>query len=645
MRKDEFNCFVSIAVDKFGAGLADLDGCVRDAEQLREVFGRRGWLAPWFTRGQVGKDNVLDWLKRLDTPDDSDFREINIVIFIATHGCSDGADNYLATHGCAETAYGDMIRTGELRKSLNTAIRNIKEKNHHARCRVLYIVDACRSPIPKGSVASQRGAKEKPDGNGEQSRTTQVREREWQAYRNIREELGRTDTDLPYDTLFWFSCADNCDAWEIPVGKHKRGLFAYSLEQELRSQEHARFWELMIATNEKVRHHSGQEQTPHVSGAIEVVLDIPLREVASTGEGRTSEVLSPPGTEPPERGASSRRHVLWAVVASAALVLSVWAGVEILQRAGGRAAVTPPNLAPLSPVNQEDPEASPPESHSPSTPHSPSDFSQRSADYGSVAGADHGALQPSGLSAPPGLLSQEIKWLTRPGESADHSAALKFVQIPSLDLWVSVHEVTNRVYHCYDPQHSSRNVLETYPICDDLQPVACINYEDAVEFCKWATKSLRAEWIPEGTIIRLPTEKEWEAFARPAEGALYPWGSQWPPPKGVNLAGIEARPLICGKSGGLAGVIETWQDDFPVSAPVTETWPNKYGLAGVGGNVQECCQANDGGGFGAWRGGSWDTDNKGKARVDAADREAETRLATRGFRLVVGPPVGRRNGR
>ena len=50
------------------------------------------------------------------------------------------------------------------------------------------------------------------------------------------------------------------------------------------------------------------------------------------------------------------------------------------------------------------------------------------------------------------------------------------------------------------------------------QPVAGVNWSLAVAFCTWLSQQT-------GTIIRLPSEGEWEAAARGRDGRRYPWGN------------------------------------------------------------------------------------------------------------------------
>jgi len=150
-------------------------------------------------------------------------------------------------------------------------------------------------------------------------------------------------------------------------------------------------------------------------------------------------------------------------------------------------------------------------------------------------------------------------------------------------------------------------------------PVVGVNWEDVVAFCKWLTEKERKEGILPHGRYRLPSDLEWSAAVgllrerggtpekqREKEG-VYPWGKQWPPPKGAgNYADMTAKKKY--KPDDLTETIEGYDDGYAETAPVGSFDPNPYGLYDMGGNVLEWCGywwGDDANEYRPLRGASW----------------------------------------
>jgi len=150
-------------------------------------------------------------------------------------------------------------------------------------------------------------------------------------------------------------------------------------------------------------------------------------------------------------------------------------------------------------------------------------------------------------------------------------------------------------------------------------PVVGVSWNDAVAFCQWLTDTERKQnKITTNQTYRLPTDIEWSAAmglkeqssGTPADKdgkikGLYPWGREWPPPKGAgNYAGTDVRTESW-YSGWKP--IEGYTDGFPRTAPVGSFAPNNFGLLDLGGNVWEWCEDrfDDKHDWRVLRGGSW----------------------------------------
>jgi formylglycine-generating enzyme required for sulfatase activity len=184
-------------------------------------------------------------------------------------------------------------------------------------------------------------------------------------------------------------------------------------------------------------------------------------------------------------------------------------------------------------------------------------------------------------------------------------------------------------------------------------PVVGVSWNEAKKFCEWlTTRDQSSGMLPRERVYRLPTDAEWSAGVglqgeegtNPAEKSgkieLYPWGKEWPPPKGAgNYAGKEAK---IGEEPSEWKVIEGYKDDYPRTSPVGSFAANANGLYDMGGNVWQWCED--------WydaaetsrvlRGASWSGGGNGPGPVALRasfrfSNAPEIRSADIGFRCVV----------
>ena len=136
-------------------------------------------------------------------------------------------------------------------------------------------------------------------------------------------------------------------------------------------------------------------------------------------------------------------------------------------------------------------------------------------------------------------------------------AAVREATVPDAPWWLAVNGAQWR--HPRGPG-STLDGLEDHPVVH-------VSWRDAAAYAAWCGK-------------RLPTEAEWEHAAR---GGLhqvqYPWGNEFKP-QGEHR---------CNTWQGRFPDIDTGDDGFIGTCPVTAFEPNAFGLYNTSGNVWEWC--------------------------------------------------------
>jgi formylglycine-generating enzyme required for sulfatase activity/serine/threonine protein kinase len=177
---------------------------------------------------------------------------------------------------------------------------------------------------------------------------------------------------------------------------------------------------------------------------------------------------------------------------------------------------------------------------------------------------------------------------------------MKFVPVPGTNILMCIHETRRQDYAAYAAEVQGVDkkwknfTRDGIPVSDkDGHPVVATSWEDAQAFCAWLSQK-------EGKTYRLPTDREWsyavgigdkevwtkDASPKQLSGSVkneYPWGSQWPPPNGVeNYADTAWHDQFASKD-----FLEGYTDGFLTTAPVMSLKPNKFGIYDLGGNVTE----------------------------------------------------------
>lgn len=167
------------------------------------------------------------------------------------------------------------------------------------------------------------------------------------------------------------------------------------------------------------------------------------------------------------------------------------------------------------------------------------------------------------------------------GKSFMNSLGMKFVEVPGTAALFCIWETRVRDYEAFVKATGREWPKPGFEQGPD-HPAVMVSWEDARAFCGWlTTNDWKSGMLPTNKCYRLPTDLEWsvavgltnEVGMTPAERSIkvegvYPWGTQWPPPKG---------------SGNYHQSFEV--DEFEFTSPVGSFTANRHGLFDMGGNV------------------------------------------------------------
>jgi len=170
-----------------------------------------------------------------------------------------------------------------------------------------------------------------------------------------------------------------------------------------------------------------------------------------------------------------------------------------------------------------------------------------------------------------------------------NTLGMPFVPVPGTDVQFCIWETRVKDYAAYAAANAEVDGNWKKPGFqqEDMHPVVKVSWNDANAFCAWLTKKELTEGkIKAGQKYRLPTDAEWsvavglgqEKGDTPREKNqgikdVYPWGKEWPPPKGVGNYGQNFT-----------------ENKFDRTAPVGSFSANQFGLHDMGGNVWEWCE-------------------------------------------------------
>ncbi len=193
-----------------------------------------------------------------------------------------------------------------------------------------------------------------------------------------------------------------------------------------------------------------------------------------------------------------------------------------------------------------------------------------------------------------------------------NSLGMRFVGVLETEVLFCVWLTRVQDYEAYaianvgvDQSWKKKTEVYGLPISDTPDhPVYRVAWEDAQGFCRWLSqREQQANVISRDLHYRLPTDAEWSRAAGLADEtgktpeekhqnmkAVFPWGTQWPPPTGAGNFADETLGVESRKSMQERPYISGYKDGFATTSPVGSFPPNQYGLYDLSGNLLEWCE-------------------------------------------------------
>jgi formylglycine-generating enzyme required for sulfatase activity len=250
----------------------------------------------------------------------------------------------------------------------------------------------------------------------------------------------------------------------------------------------------------------------------------------------------------------------------------------------------------------------------------------------SIISAEETNSKPD-VTTPPAAAANQASPVAETGKAVfTNSLGMKFVPVPvykgngstEIERTVLMCQWETRVkdYQAFCDATKRPWKKPPFPQTDD-HPAVEISWDDAKAFCEWLTQK-------EGKTYRLPSDHEWSCAVgigdkedpdeKPSRKKTklpneFPWGTQWPPPKGVaNYFGTELKTpetqalltskfkIDPAKTDAKLKEDGDYYDGMIYTSPVGCFPPNKLGLYDMGGNVWQWCEDEYGGGLRVLRG-------------------------------------------